>query len=955
MSGLFYFNEAPLNLKDSLTRMILGRCCRVSSSRATASAAAVTEEEEKPRGPVKSPPVAEAMKSLLRLPSPRAEVAESSVFSLYRRIQKQYRKFANSDTLSLSAFAHLAGRDDGKMVVLEEPILLLPSMARSSATLGMEMLLPPSPPPFSTRSSAAGEGEPLQLCMGSSVTEYRVDYYTCPMVYILGIPAALLGSADGVDLSTRATQYLSSCVLWNPSSNQFVLKRRLAVRAAAMTCDRACLPSSSSPDPSATAALEDYIFLGQTYSFDPHRAYYAARVAAGCVGAAGDRSATSYALVYFTHVTGPLVESAAVDALRNLGRRYPSCYRSACTEVDTTVKWAASASCGASSPSSLAAATAAASIPVKAKHLRMAAPAGSGAAHLWGSQVSGSRVVRGSADQARRKSGSSSSSAVDGGAGGGEHGASTRRDCLQVVAAELRQWGGQLRQMIRQAGNSQQGTPATRAEAAASPLSPSSPPTNRGNDASCTTGSAASPKCNSSAAVSAAAEVVRRLSLESPNTPGGPATAAASPNRGCRFSTTAVVAGIPLIFRGPPASMRPDVEHPMPKDGAVAAGEAPLAAALWMALYGPPHSCQAVSPSLPRGHSAVYPLPMALDRLMYARDTVLMPFLRQPRSSSSLAVHRIGAQLGICSSTTASTSSAPATPLLWRLNEIEAACGWRRHRDLFYAAFGPLESQLLARCEYATLGHTAAATASSPDAAVATTTTGPPRDPVVLPLDRQYMQGVLLAAMQDYFHEYYVFASNGVQLEMRNTDDWRFCTAAAAAAEAGALWGSTATAVATHQMQISSALHRLQAASSDALRCWVELKDEGPSESDRGKADFSLEWKATVRRFLFAGLQSDVEALAGHFTKTDEAMQYVRALQPTSIAAIPVLPFLRWAANDSKQERPSAPAAPLVVFSERDVISFYNYTMHAPELFCWVGGCGGTVAIRIPPSLPPAT
>ncbi|KAG5478546.1 hypothetical protein LSCM4_04779 [Leishmania orientalis] len=1098
---LFHYNELPSNIRDKMPLVVQqqqrhraptgskeeGHATNTAASTplsASDSGALASMEINSVRdAQVRRSGSAEYL-YLLTLSQPPLTASEKTLFALFRGAQKERQLVRLQRLASEGSGRQLSAAPPPATPRFTDPLLhglavdvrptddtpSLPTPARATAACAANAAaLSPSPPSTGVplASNAAGLTDTVALdafhlgleCIS---TDYRTDFASLPLHYVLGVPAALMEllrsdpsishptlqqgkRRNGVRYSTAETWRtrsqtpvdLSRWLVFDTATSQMLLRRRGAARS----------------DEPLVSTLEAQVFLAQTYSFDPRSAYEAAALqarvpappsasTAGSIASLSTAtpstetttSAPFYNLFFFTVARGHAATNTRVSPI-DAGVLYPSCFFSYMTEVPTTQQLAVEAATVAASaaqcphfppaadlPSSAlvssatGAGTAGSSsffVSMSGKRLRVCADASSSkAAHLWTAQLQ-SRKLGGIADGA-----AAPSSPFEKGAGmpgyrvempsaapmcEGERDSWRQTSVRQKMSESFRVWR----------------------EAVAARLPSPSSRTSTGTTASvghCGDSHAQPPKTDGqqrSPASASHAEHPRHMSKPTTPVPGSPAPheegrgeGRRSPleeqldaefaalmcdggalhrdwSSGVRFGRVAIAVAVPLLFPMPNGAAD-EAAAPCPwlaahrgtrvggadeaTDAAVRVADAPLADALWSALYTPvaAPSGSPTAPFAPFGTpssflsskmiaatKAVVPpaLPMAEDRLMLARERVLLPFLlHQPRwvlpSLGSPVLDTGSGQRSACKR----SGPLPVTvcPSLWRLDELEQLCGWRRHRLPFKDAFGSFSS-LLIRDLYTLLGREIPAMLSGAVPAMTWTagqTDGQqtPLSPVVLFNDVAYVENVLLPAMRCFAANSCTWVESGLCVyrspyevlpaEARHEveDDFtvckksgtsslscrasqRRCSQASREDEPADSPAETAVEVALHHRQLSLWLQQLQRTQHKLLRRWLA--------ACHGRTCLDPELDARVRRktggvpaaclAFFIGSFSrapstlssrassapcdgdddDLDgrgAVAASATAVENGLERLLSLTPDRIAVVPLLDFVVWGA-----------------------------------------------------------
>ncbi|CAJ1989030.1 hypothetical protein conserved [Leishmania donovani] len=907
---LFHYNELPSNIRDKMPLVVQQQQHRARGSSKeqghTTNAAAPTPASAPEQGALASaetPTAGDApgrrsgtadYSRLLTLAQPKLTASEKTLLALFRGAQKERQlvrqqrlkerhgrlvmegggrrssttpRFAPS--LVTDPLLHLRG--------LEEPCLLIPDTRGTFVSLGLaaDLHSTTDAPTYPTSARATPDAaimDGFHLGLACISTDYRTDYASLPLYYVLGVPTALLGLLrsspsvgkhefhgskirDGVIDSGACTWRnrcqapvdLSRWLVFDIATSQVLLRRR-------------GVPRTDEPPVSRyVSALEAQVFLAHTYSFDPRSAYEAAVLQARVPAqpsapTAGYRASASaaapstmrmmspplYTLFFFTVARGQTTTNSGVSPI-DAGVLYPTCFSSYMSEVPTTQQLAAETAAAAqrlclhhadaseplmllsSATGSGAADNSSFFVSMSGKRLRACAGASSStSANLWTAQLqsrklgvmgdpatepSSSPIAKQAAQMTKYRAATESSAPRD----QDRRGLCRQTTARQEMAESFRMW----REAVAARVPSPRPRTSTGAAAVAedSDRSQTPPPMTDGQQRL----PAPSPrpvhprqmsKPTDSAPLSPAScgqgrEEGHRLRLEEQLDTEGAALMSDGGaftqewSTGFRFGRVAIEVAVPLLFPMP-AVMADAAAAPSPLSpalwGAQASGadaavdapvrviDAPLADALWSALYTPAAATSASPPtpstpfSSPPSFFSTTPdaaaaepvmtsvLPTAEERLMLARERVLLPFLlHQPRwvlpGSDSLGA------LPSSSSRVSDTDDGPRAvrernrrppvnvcPSLWRLHELEQLCGWRRHRLLFNDVFGSF-SGLLIHDLYIMIGRRAPA--MLPGSISATTARArqadrpqAPLSPLVLLNDVAYVERVLLPAMR---------------------------------------------------------------------------------------------------------------------------------------------------------------------------------------------------------------
>ncbi|CBZ27283.1 conserved hypothetical protein [Leishmania mexicana MHOM/GT/2001/U1103] len=830
---------------------------------------------------------------LLTLAQPQLTASEKTLFALFRGAQKE-RQLVRQQRLKelqerfvmegggrrLSATQRSAPSPVTDPLLhlhgLEEPCLLIPDTRGTFVSLGLSADLhsatdaPTSPTSARATPDAAVMGG-FHLGLACISTDYRTDYASLPLHYVLGVPTALLGllrSSPSVgkhefhERKIRDGVIDSGACAWrNRCQTPVDLSRWLVfdIATSQVLLRRRGVPRTDEPPVSHyVSALERQVFLAHTYSFDPRSAYEAAvlqaRVPAQPSGPTAGSSALAsaaalstmkmtlpplYTLFFFTVARGQATTNSGVSPI-DAGVLYPTCFSSYMSEVPTTQQLAAETAAAAqrrcvhhadtSKPSVLLSSVTGSGtadnssffVSMPGKRLRACAGASSStSAHLWTAQVqsgklggmgdpagepSSSPFAKQAAQMTRYRAETESSASRDQDRGG----LCRQTTARQAMAESFRMW----REAVAARVPSPPLRTSTGATAVAEDSSRSRTPPPMTDGQRRLPGPSPHPQhprqtsnSTDSAPLSLASREQGRAEghrsrLEEQLDAEGAALMSDSGaftqewSTGFRFGRVAIEVAVPLLFpmsavmgdaAAAPCSLPPAPPEAQASGADAAIGapvrviDAPLADALWRALYTPAAATSALPPtsstlfSSPPSFFSTTPdaaaaeavmtsvLPTAEERLMLARERVLLPFLlHQPRwvlpASDSLGALP-------SSSRVSDTDNGPRAarehnrpppvnvcPSLWRLHELEQLCGWRRHRLAFSDVFGSF-SGLLIHDLYIMIGRRTPA--MLPGSISATTLRARQADrpqtllsPLILLNDVAYVERVLLPAMQ---------------------------------------------------------------------------------------------------------------------------------------------------------------------------------------------------------------
>ncbi|KAG5504458.1 hypothetical protein JKF63_04910 [Porcisia hertigi] len=973
---------------------------------------------------------------LLTLAQPQLTASENTIFALFRAAQKerqlarlQWHKRQQSglhmerpgQRSSTAAQGALPPFTDPLLFLrnLEEPCLLVPDTRDTFVSLGLAVDVhstadtttfskcngaplasaasspacasPASSP--STPSSGVGLAahtastpdttvlDAFHLGLACSSTDYRTDYTSLPLHYVLGVPTALLdllrpGPSMGGHTAQRGTHNagvgdsgsrtwrlrcrtpvdLSRWLVFDTATSQVLLRRH-------------GVPHTGEPSVSPTylSTLEAQVFLAHTYSFDPRSAYEAAALQARVPAqpstpatgssASADASALPmartttqplYSLFFFTVVRGQATGNSQVTPM-DAGVLYPTYFFSYMSEVPTTQALAAKTATVAAqqfrldSADDLKSSTSVSSgvfsgaldnsslfVSMSGKRLRArVTDSSSRAAHLWTAQLQSGKLKPinslatvslsspsvGRAEQRTSHYSLEAKSSISMVPGGGD---SLRQNTVrQAIHKSFCIW--------REAVAARVPSPALRAStgtkvpAGDSGRSRAPPPvSDEPQRASASRHNPEPPRqidrptdsLPCSAALRGAgrkeghrSRLEEQLDAESVALISDGGAFTQEWGSGSRFGRVAIAVATPLLLHAPErvagAAAFPcplSVAHRGKEgsgaeaavDSTVRVTEAPLAEALWAALYTPEvvtaaptsaftsHSSSPLSATAVRAATEVTCVfPMAEDRLMFARERVLIPFLlHQPRwvlpvvdspcasLSSSSPVSGTGHGQGAGSQRNGPIA-VKVCPSLWRLDELEQLCGWRHPRFLFKDAFGSF-SGLLTHDLYTIVGR------KTPVMQAGQTNGQPtPPSPVVLFNDAAYVEAVLLPAMRRFSANTCTWVESGLcvyrspcrvptlearcELEVDLTGDRnakassvsrlapRWCRSEASYGDSLADSPvETAVEVALHHWQLSLWLQRLQRTPQRFLRRWLA--------ACHGRTYFDAALDAEVRR-----------------------------------------------------------------------------------------------------------
>ncbi|KAG5478741.1 hypothetical protein LSCM1_06145 [Leishmania martiniquensis] len=1103
---LFHYNELPSNIREKMPLVVRQQQQRSApadskeeghANDTTASAAASAPESEV-LVPVAAESVGHAQarrpggtdfSRLLSLSQPQLTASEKALFALFRGAQKErqlkrLQRLTTEGRRQPSSAAPPPFTDPLLHLRLwEEPCLLIPDTRGTFVSLGLAAdsrptnSAPSSPAParapvasattaeaLSPSPPSPGRGlaanalatsdtsilDDLHLGLTCTSTDYRTDYASLPVHYVLGVPTVLLevlrSGASSADHTfqrrkSRAEMWekrfqapvdISRWLVFDIATSQVLLRRRSE-------------PRSDAP---SVSTLEAQVFLAHTYTFDPWCAYEAAalqarvpahppRSTAGSSSSLGTTALPStgtaspplYSLFFFTVARGRTAPNSRVSPI-DAGVLYPSCFFSYMTEVPTSQQLATETAAARPpclhpaagfTPSALVASDMGADtadsssffVSITGKRLRACAHASSlKAAHLWTAQLPSRRLGGVALDAAAHSSPSlAQQAAIVAG--------------HRVEAHSAAPWHEGEKDAWRQASVRRRMSESFRTwcEAVAARLPSPSPHTPTGAPAS------AGERCGAQApgrmtdvpqrppASEFHVERPRQMekphnSMPSPPTSHGQgqgdgrrwqleeqldAESVALKSEGgalaqewsssFRFGRVAIAVAMPLLFPTPQvaadaaAAPRPALAGHQGRrmsgadaatDATVRVADAPLADALWSALYTPA-AATGWPPTAPFGipspffssnttaaaaATTVVPsvLPVAEDRLMLARERVLLPFLlHQPRwvlPSSGPPVPDIGAHKRSARER-GSPLSVNVCPSLWRLDELERLCGWRDHRLPFKEAFGSF-CGLLIRDLYILLGRQTPAMLPGAISA-ATWTAGQPEghytplSPVVLFNDVAYVERVLLPAMRCFAAHSCTWVKSGLcvyrsphevlpaeachevegnfisgtsgTLSMPCAAPQRQNSRASREDEPANSPAEAAVEVTLHHRQLSLWLQQLQRTQHKLLRRWLAVC--------HGRTRLDPELNVQVKRktggvpaaslLFFAGSCSgapspssksslapcggggdddlgDCTAVGASATAVESAIERLLSLTPDRIAVVPLLDFVVWGA-----------------------------------------------------------
>lgn len=870
---------------------------------------------------------------LLRLQEPRLSPSLSTLFALYRRATKERQLLLRRSQIPSGAADEAGATRLEYLRYLEEPALLLPDTRHTSAALGLSAARSAvqhgssaEPVKGGALSSADAQLDAFYVGVATEATDYRVDYAATPEHYVLGVPTDLLrrttrttaAADDGTTSCPRRSSVdLSAWVVYDDASGQFLLRRG---RAAST---------------SYRAVLEKEVFLAHTYHFDAKRAYDAALavhrrdVPQRTEGESGPSrpSSCGYALFFFHSSRGG--ERTFCGAAQHAGVLYPSCYVSYLAEVPTTRMLAAEHRSSAHVPVGGAAVPLSSTPSQRRQERATEGPAQSTASPLF-LAVSGKRFHAAAAPRegaetpaaaatswtvqtdVRRPQPAApplSASTAHLSDGQAEEGEAVSGQVLRAqLRAAFREWGA-----------------AAAARAGALPLT-SSPPRAEGGGSA---GAAAS-----TSTLEARLDAERSALLPSQ---------ASAWQRGWRLTAASIAVAMPIIC-DTTMTLRPTDDASSHHRKRPTVADAPLADALWCALYtpdgqlaissasagAPAAPCPSNPPTRPPFHcggGAV--LPLAEDRLSAARQRVLLPFFRAPRRVAPSGRD----DCGCC-------------PALWRVDEIEAVCGWRTFSEQFLKAFGCF-SGLLYDDLYVPLGTRASpycfSDGSGGDAAVPAW-----QSPVVWINDTVYVHRVLVPALMR-------FARHTTAIEKGDLCVYRGVTGAGLAGTMNA-----AVAVGTHHRHLGTMLQQLQQMPTPELQAWLSAAPTSSladAEVQRrcGASENCLAFfrGAAVRAVTGEEPRKDISAGLGGSNEVPaaEVVAALRSLTVADIHVVPFVDFLTWASLGSDFSSKALDALRLhadrvrSAFAARDCVMAAKFCLQHPSLLCVEGGGGSTVAV----------
>ncbi|GET88800.1 hypothetical protein, conserved [Leishmania tarentolae] len=1099
---------------------------------------------------------------LLTLAQPQLTASEKTAFALFRGAQKE-RQLVRQQRLKEQQERFVMEGGGGRSSAtsrpapplvtdpllhlrdLEEPCLLIPNTRGAFASLGLAVdvhCTADTPTSFisdrataTTASTAAARALPLPSPLSPSSdtrravnaaanrdmtamdrfhlgltcisTDYRTDYATLPLYYVLGVPTALLDllqstpstNQEGFHDSKIRDEMIDggACKWRNRCQSPVDLSRWLVFDIATSQvllrrCGVAC--TYRPPVPHHVSTLETHVFLAQTYSFDPRAAYEAAvlqarvpaQPSASTAGSSASASVAAlptmqtlspplYTLFFFTVVRGQRTTNSGVSPI-NAGALYPTCFSSYMSEVPTTHQLAAETAEAAQQlcfqrgdtsqfPMPLPSATGPGAadnssffVSISGKRLRACADGTSSTSpNLWAAQLQSRKLgaIGGSATEPlpsnfatqethkttlyRSEAGSSALRDQEG------RGSWRQTTALQEMAESFRVWREAVAARVPvpplcratcattfAEDHRSSGTPPPMTDGEQRPPAPApapSPHPEHPQQRSKPTGSAPwlSASYEQGREQTHRSHLEEQLDIESAALMSEGGTFSQEWSTGFRFGRVAIEVAVPLLF--PMSAVMTDVAAtpfplPVAPPGAQTGGadatidapvhvmDAPLADTLWSALYTPAVTTSA-SPMTPSGSFSSPPpfsttpaaaaaeavmtsiLPMAEERLMLARERVLLPFLLyQPRwvlpASDSLgelpsSLSRVS-DTGNGQRTGCGRNRQPPVnvcPSLWRLHELEQICGWRCHRFSFSDVFGSF-SGLLTHDLYTMMGRR---TPGMLPASISKTRFGArqadgprtPLSPTVLLNDAVYVERVLLPAMQCFAVNTCTWVNNSLcvyrspykalpaeRRSQTSLDD-----------EPADSPAETAAAVALHHRQMSIWLQQLQRIPHELLRRWVA--------DCHGRTSLDPALDARVRRrtggvpatclMFFVGVCSGARpalssrpartshggdddnvgesgAVAASADAIDKGLERLLSLTPDRIAVVPLLDFVVWGSLCSDFSAASmqhftyaAGRCRASLDAPADGLSTVKYCVRYPRHLCCNGGRGTTVAL----------
>lgn len=989
-STVLHLNELPSNVQEKLPVVL-------------------QQHQRRLRAPTEPRTGDDDYARLITMRPPALTASDTALFALFRTAQKErraQRRRHQEQQQKRGATCSSPSDPLGYLCGLEEACLLLPDTRESFVSLGIatgahDRAL--SPPPTSAMDA-------VHVSLASRCTDRRVDYAAVPHYYVLGLPTRLL--AEHGD-SRHGAVDLSRWLVVDMATGQLLLRRRPRDRTT---------PASEAVDAAAAAAgryatseaadLDTEVFLAQTYNFDPRRAYAAALQAA----AASRGVPPLYTLFYLQLARGQATVAAGVSP-ENAGTTYPASFMSYTTEVCTTrelaVRAAASKSTTAADGGSsvgLADATPL-FMSLAGKRLRFgtaappssaspprAGPSGEGEPHLWTAQIV--RRQHGIHPPQPRfpnteahAAGTERSAAAD---AGRQREATAQSSLHAAVELSFHDWQA----MVAATGAADVGSttvetgakPHTSSMAAAEAAATSHTRTAADADVAERTGH----RHPDAAAAACEAPSLLERQLDAEAAPGSREW-----QRGLRLRRVPIAVARPLLPQCPAALRASELRPQPPVDASVHApsqwtsacggrvSEAPLAAALWEALYrgpAPPLSAVDRAGSF-AAHRGVDVLPLGIDRLAQARERVLVPFLvHQPRR---VLPERLAPSLLHDSATPphlqmASTGEGGAArplqgqhrglsaaaeeavcPLLWRLEEVERLCGWHRHATVFERVFGTFAG-LLVREMYVTVGQHSPAVPMSATVPTAhpDPPASPPQSPLLLFADVAYVLRVLHPALWAFAGQTCTLLASGlcVYRSLLGADR----ASAAARAEGTAEAADVALAVAVHHRQLRTWLRRLQAVAPAELRAWLAAAHSCSTVTLKAAvavAEVSAVPASCLPFFAGAVQTGSFEAACGEAGtaaalsegELSRAVDRLLALTPSCIRVVPLVDFVVWGAtasnfSDASVRCHAAEAAKCRAAMDEtaDGVALVRYCMRFPRQLCCESADGRTVAVLRP-------
>lgn len=979
-----YFNELPSNVKSGLLKLAL-LDEREGSSDVPAREAATQSTEA------------------IRLNAPTASISVERLLGSQKAVTRQRERDQHSRLPRGGTPSIVAPQS------WEEAQLTVPDLRSHYVSIGLRVqpsgIPVPSPtepsssashhheegdvaPPHSSTAAATttttmerrrAETIPcVTLHVTSANTAPRSDYLPTPSLFVLGIPEALLSE---VSSTLTADEDRSATASRDTGSGSVVrfLQRRLVYDSVSkeLLLRRPHLPDRGDRCDAPRATLERAVFLMQCYGLSPLQAHQAAHAAAETAKTSKKERATTaraaapasssprpqpgYRLLFISPVAHALSNAPREPtSFSALAHHFPSSFHTYVTDCATTelLRRGVRQQCGTSSSAVLEASSplfagrdtgAAAAVavagtpgqgevpewsPLSMKRLRFHADSADSGG-LWDTQI----VDRGLGSSEGSSSGQQSN--VSGGELGDEQGSKAvyqpgRLEGMELAYAELR--GVLVRRLLQysnvdvnsttMAQNLQRSVLSFHEAAPSSSTSPSSSLSLRGEK-------------------DESAYPERPLSAEAASDGGSVVAVVDSMTSVCSVCHAAGRSCLCAV-RAPRVTcvvVEPVSAHTSELAAPTCSflGTFDLPQAMRCALYEPHHLAPTVPGGLPLAS-----LPTVQDGLLSAQQSVMMPFLRQPRRT----LYGDDTQ---CASAAAQGVSSPVTspsrfvPLLWRWSELEAVTGWASFAEHFGSFHQILTPQLTVR-----IGNAARMTNHAFHAIPALGTSS---DPFLLVDDEVFVRHVLLPAMRAYACEHYaVCPRRGLLLPcslLTNESE----EGEKGAQRRGVTLSPADLAVAVHHERLCRLLVRQRRASEGATVL------HGPRSTP---PPFALKELSSMPSFPFLCahqyLLSEAEDEERNSAEVRSTRRAISSCDNglcllTELAVIPIADFLTWAVTPPREasvltpshsrSAPSEHTSAEAVFDERDVVQCLMYFSRYDTVFDYGAGGGLTVGFAL--------